>query len=317
MRGFPVSELLQRVGIDERETTERDGYVPHSSLLAFLEAAVETTGDHALGPHAAEAVRPGDFHVLEYAAGSCDNLGDSMRCATRYLRLMHAGMLVWLVIEDDMAYLHFAAADGVVMSPVGIEFIVASFLMFGRRYTGMNLRPVEVDFRHAGPTDSAEHERVFGGHVKFGASRNAMCFPAEALALPHAHADRTLREILVQHAEHLLSQVPHRPSFSQRVRELIAGELRGGNPGVEHIATKLNISARTLHRRLKYEGTTHKRLTDELRKNLAVGYLSERDISIGEISFLLGFSHPNAFHKAFKRWLGETPSQYRAKSRRR
>jgi len=314
--GIPVNALLDRIGIDERETNERDRYVPHSSLLAFLDAALEMTNDEALGPHAAEAVRPGDFHILEYAAGSCANLGESMQCATRYLRLMHAGMRVWLVVEHDWAVLHFGKSDGVTMADTAMEFLVASFLMFGRRYTGMNLRPMAIDFRHDGPADTSEHERIFGGTVRFNAGRTAMCFPAEALTLPHAQADGTLRAILVQHAEHLLSQVPDRPSFSQCVREMIAAELRGGNPGVEHVASKLNISARTLHRRLKDEGTTHKRLTDDLRKSLAVRYLCERDISIGEISFLLGFSHPNAFHKAFKRWTNETPTQFRSHSKR-
>lgn len=104
-----------------------------------------------------------------------------------------------------------------------------------------------------------------------------------------------------------------KPGFAQRVQEAVPELLPKGEAGADQVAKTLGTSARTLHRRLTEEGTTFRELSDELRHHLALGYLYEKDLSLSEIAFILGFSNPNAFHKAFKRWTGTTAGAYRAR----
>jgi AraC-like DNA-binding protein len=108
----------------------------------------------------------------------------------------------------------------------------------------------------------------------------------------------------------LLDRVPAMTSLSHRVRRLVAAGLSSGVDSQE-VARRLYMSRRTLHRQLTGEGTSFKALVDDLRRELATRYLSERRMAIAEIGFLLGFSEASAFHRAFKRWFGSTPAEHR------
>jgi AraC-like DNA-binding protein len=108
-----------------------------------------------------------------------------------------------------------------------------------------------------------------------------------------------------------MARILRHESLSDRVRQILMQEVPGGNPSLEWVASRLALSPRTLQRRLRDEGTTHVALLDDLRRDLAIGYLKEKRVPIGEIAFLLGFSEPSAFHRAFRRWTGSTPGEVR------
>lgn len=315
--GADVDRALRLRGVAPEQLADRDAYIAHDALAEMVDAAVALTGDRALGMHAVEHVEPGDFDVLEYAAASCATLGDSMRCAARYLALLHAGLDVQLVVDRDYASLQCAFAPGLAPVPVATEYLLAALVSFGRRFTGLNLRPLAVDFSHAAPADTAPFARTFRAPVRFGAGVDAIWFPARALDLSQARADSGLHSVLVRHADELLRSVPREQRFELRVREHITAELCGGNPSAEHVAERLGVSMRTLHRRLRAEGKTFRDIADDLRCSLAIRHLEHSVFSIGEISFLLGFAHATAFHKAFRRWTGQTPAHYRELAARR
>ena len=109
----------------------------------------------------------------------------------------------------------------------------------------------------------------------------------------------------------MLAELPRARPLTERVRSAILAELAGGNPSITVVAPRLHISPRTLERRLEREGTTFSTLLDDLRKRLALRYVASRDLELAEIAFLLGFSKTTAFHRAFKRWTGQTPLYYR------
>jgi AraC-like DNA-binding protein len=110
----------------------------------------------------------------------------------------------------------------------------------------------------------------------------------------------------------LLAKLPKAEATTDAVRRLLAEELPNGQPRLEQLAPRLHMSARTLHRRLEEEGTNFRRVLTEVRHELAVRHLVERQLAIGEIAFLLGFSEVSAFHRAFKHWTGHAPHAYRA-----
>jgi AraC-like DNA-binding protein len=116
-------------------------------------------------------------------------------------------------------------------------------------------------------------------------------------------------------AEERLAELPEAAATTQRVRVLASRELSGGEPTAEHVASLLHMSRRTLARRLEQEGTSFRSIMDDLRRGLAERYLALDDLGMSEIAVLLGFSDPAAFHRAFRRWCGQSPSEYRREHR--
>jgi AraC-like DNA-binding protein len=159
---------------------------------------------------------------------------------------------------------------------------------------------------HPAPADTSEYERTFpGAALRF----------ASVLGAPLRSADANLHDLMRRHAERMLQELPQALPITRRVKGLIAEELSGGHPGCAHIATRLQVSPRTLERRLELEGTTFTRLLEEVREGLALRYVGGQDLPLCEVAMLLGFSQTTAFHRAFRRWTGQTPLQYRRSSR--
>ena len=117
--------------------------------------------------------------------------------------------------------------------------------------------------------------------------------------------------MLDRHAEELLAKFPPQHSLVDQVRSIITTELRGGDPSLEHVADKLSLTPRTLQRKLQDLGISHNALLDQMRRQLAMRYLREREMAICEVAYLLGFSESSSFHRAFKRWTGVTPKEFR------
>jgi AraC-like DNA-binding protein len=199
---------------------------------------------------------------------------------------------------------------GIAHPPAGIEFLFATLVMDGSRSVGHPTRPLRVEFTHPAPPDASIYEQMFR-EVRFGCEANAMWLNSAALDMPHCAPDRSLLQILTNHADGLLRQLSRPQGFAERARGVISETLLSGHAGADQVARRLAVSLRTLHRRLAEEGTSHGELVDDVRREQAMLHLAGNRFSIGEISFLLGFAHPNGFHKAFKRWTRMTPVQYR------
>lgn len=283
--------------------------------MRLLGEAVALSGDPALGVRVVRCEEPGDFDVLEYAAASCATVGDAMRLAIRFMALMHDGIVLELDVAPPIAVLRVRAMYGLAIVPAAIEFLFASLVSYGSRFVGRPVRPLRVELAHSGPADTSPYEPCFR-EVRFDAGEHAMFMHAAALDLPLRAADESLLQILTSHADGLLRQLvpPQAQSLAERARAAIAEELSSGNPAAEQIARRLTVSVRTLHRRLAEDGTSHRELLDDVRRTQAMLHLAGARFSVGEISFLLGYAHPNAFHKAFKRWTGTTPAQYRVEA---
>jgi AraC-like DNA-binding protein len=318
----PFIELLRERGLGIESPAigpgsvsldDPDARIPHVAAMSLLSVAVRGTGDPALGLHAAEKIRPGDFDVLEFAARSSGTLGEALATVFRYLRLLHDTADFALEPEGDHHVIRFRLTGGLALPPAAAELVVATLVVVGRRIAGADLVPVEARFVHPAPPDTSEYSRVFRCPVRFDASDNALAIPTSHLTLPMPAADPTLKAFLDKTARQLLEKLPPpgENSWGERVEQVLVTNLRGGEPSLEGIARELGVSSRTLRRRLQEEGTQYRHLLDALRSSLARRYLAENRLSIADVSFLIGFSEPSAFHKAFKRWTGRSPAEFR------
>jgi AraC-like DNA-binding protein len=295
-----------------------DARVPHHVAVALLERAIRGSGDEALGLHAAEHVEPGDFDVLEYASLSSRTVGESIQTANRYLRLVHDAAEFSLDTDGSVAAWRYTFSAALSLPPAAAEYFMAIFAVLGRRYAGRDFPGgVTVHFAHPRPRDISEYKRIFQGTLRFDQPQNALVLVASALDLPMAKSDAPLKTMLERMARGMLLRLPETGNLTKHVRQLLAAELRGGDPGIGHLAKKLHTTPRTLRRRLKEVGTTHRDILEELRRELASEYLGQRSLAITEVAFLLGYSTTSAFHKAFKRWMGVSATEYRGEGRRR
>jgi AraC-like DNA-binding protein len=200
----------------------------------------------------------------------------------------------------------------VVLPRSAEDFLLSSFY---RSHANRLLRdPTKVEcwFIHAEPENTDEYRRTFNPSVvRFAAPYCGIVFDKQYLENPLESADSKLHSVLRKHAEQMLAELPKTHNLTEKVRTLIAAELPHGQPRIGQIARQLSMSSRTLERRLENDGTTFTALLDDLRRGLAEKYVVSRDLSLSEVAFLLGFSHSAAFHRAFKRWTGQTPLIYR------
>jgi AraC-like DNA-binding protein len=312
--GVPPPELLRAAGIDPSQLLAADAYVPRAQEIRLWDEAVRLTGDHDFGLHLAEwATRspPDHFDVLSFAARSSATLGELLRLMGRYIRLLHEGVYLSLVEEGDAARLVHGHTPERIGPRQPVEGMLALVVFQARLGVGEDFAPREVRFRHARPARVSEQERVFRAPVRYGCPRDELVLDRALLLRPQRHAEARLLALLDRQLGELLSGLPQGRPLLDAVKRRMADELPEREPVVAAVAAKLHMSARSLQRKLKGEGTSFAQLLADLRHDLARRYLADPRLSIGEVAFLLGFLDVTAFHRAFKRWTGSTPAEHR------
>ena len=314
--GYDPVPFLQAQGIDSEMLLDPDATVPMSACVGLLDEGVRATRDDNLGLRVAERAELGSFDVHFYAMVSSPTLGAAFERVCRYQRLIHETSHVRLEKSGDRAVLSHRLAGGMAAPRQTAELLLAAWVRAGRVATGTKWSPAEVRFAHRAPRDAREHERFFGAPLRFAAGENALVLPAALLDLPCRRTDPSLLSLLDRYAADRLGE-PRAATFADRARAALSEELQAGNVSAHDLAGRLKVSVRTLHRTLAAEGTSYRRLLDQLRLDTAERHLLDDRVSVAEVAFLVGFSELSAFHRAFKRWTGSTPSAFRAESRLR
>lgn len=314
-QGVPLREAFDAAGLDPmRLASAEEDAVPHHVRLRMWEAITRLSGDPDFGIHMAEWVcrNPEEhFDVLAYAVRSCSTLGEHYGRMVRYVRLIHEGTFLTLEYETHVARLVHGLRDGSVAARHPTECMLGLAVLQGRRAVGDELVPKEVRFAHSPPASIAELQRVFQAPVLFDCARNEVVFEATDLDKPQRHAEPRLQEVLERQLEGLMAQLPPDHSLVSRVKGHLVDHLLDGEPAVGTVAAKMRLSSRTLQRRLTDEGTSFAKLLADVRCEEARRHLQKSQTSINEVAFLLGFLEVSAFHRAFKRWTGQTPAEYR------
>jgi AraC-like DNA-binding protein len=309
---IPPEVLAEMRGMDF------ESWVPYGTVHELLRAGVELTGDPDLGIRAAEAFQWGDFGVVDYTVRSSGTLRDYIRVVNRYIHLLNTGADFRLEEERGRAIWRLGMALPVPLArPVprqAADYLAGLLVKGTREATARPVTAMEVRFVHPRPGRTDGYKRLFKSPIRFGAGENAVVFRSSDLAEPVKGADPRLHAVLHRHARDLLDRLPKEESFVDTVRRQVMQDLSGGNVSAANVAMKLHLSERTLRRRLQAEGTHHKKLVEELRREMAIRHLELPELAVAEIAFLLGFSQAAAFIRAFKRWTGKTPGEYRAQN---
>jgi AraC-like DNA-binding protein len=304
--------LLSAIGLDLSILEDTDARISHEAVHALWREIIRRSGDEAIGLRLVQLVEPESLDVVGYAAYSSPSLGEALTRFIRYSRLIHEGAKWTLETSGNVCRItHSVPGIHIPLHGAICQWVLATVIVNIRRMTGLDFVPLRVGFQHHQPEDISVYRELFRSPLEFGQSVNFVTFDAAWLNQPLLKSDPGLCALLDRYAEELLAKLPGRESLVDSVRQEISMGLRGGDPGLDAIAQKLGMSPRTLQRKLKEEGTSHQELLDEMRRELSIHYLQERQMAVYEVAFLLGFSETSAFHRAFKRWTGTTPGEFR------
>lgn len=301
---------LDKAALSAFTGLDPDTRVPIARAHELLELAVRWSGDTDLGLKAGELMSTGDCGVVDYAVSSAATVREAIEMAARYTRLINDVITLPLQLEGRRAILRLDCE--VLMPRPAADFMMAGFYSTHASAWLGGIPGLECWLVHPTPASISEYARAFAGAaLRFGAPCYAFSFAAELLDAPLASADPKLHSVVRKHAERLLAELPPAHSLTERVRHLMMGELARGRLTAEQAAQRLHMSRRTLCRKLESEGTSFTELLADLRQRLALQYVGAKELGLSEIAFLLGFSEAAAFHRAFKRWTGQTPLEYR------
>ncbi len=309
--GLDTGPILAAAHLDRVTLQDPDARIPIEQVEALWRKAYELSNDPDLALHAIEILPFGAYRVIDFLAVSAPTIGAALAKVADYFPLINGLVRLRYDVGDDIVTFVLEAPmhPDTITRPYAEYTLAAVFL---RSRIAMNQRYplMRIDFSHTQPADTSEHERIFECPVRFGADNCQLVIARDVWETPRA-GDPTLFSILDTHARMLLDQLPAQTGVVGRVREAIQAELRGGDPRLESIAKHLAMSPRTLQRRLRDEGALFNDLLDELRFRAAKSYLAQRDIAGTEVAYLLGFAEQSSFNHAFRRWTGQTPSEFR------
>ena len=311
--GLDTDALLASVGLERATLDDPDGRLEPGMVSALWARAYALSGDPVLSLHAAEACPMGAYKVIDYIAANAPTVGDAFLYGARYFPLINTA--IRMPIDDRGEPVTFDVEDET--GPMGVtrpyaEYCFAAFVLHIRHATGVPFPVESITFVHPEPSDTSEHERVYGCPVRFNAPHNRLCMSRAAWTTPARGPDPGVLRVLMEHADHLLTRLPQAPDLVERTRRAIADSLRGGDASLEAVARVMCLSTRSLQRHLGELGYSYNDLASQVREAHARLYLAQPDIAVSEVAYLLGFSDVSTFHRAFKRWTGETPARYRA-----
>jgi AraC-like DNA-binding protein len=307
LSGYPSydAESLERL-----RSFDPAGRIPMEVAREIALDQVRKTGDVDLGLKVGRTVSLGAAGMLDYAMHTAATVRDAMEVGSRYSRLFSDTIRLQVDVNGRRAVLRVEHRDPVPR--VIADFALTAWFVNHAAPALRKVPRVECWFSHERPARLAEYERTFAPYaLRFGAPCTGLELDREYLDRPLPAADPGLHAMLCEHAAAMRARLSEPRTFATRVGEIATTELDGGTPTAEAVAMRLRMSTRTLARRLEGEGTTFRAVLDRRRQELALRYVSARPFELGEVAARLGFSHVEAFHRAFKRWTGQTPLAYR------
>lgn len=315
-KGADRAHLLDAVGLTEAAIENQDARIPLETYRTLIIAAKRATNSPAFVLHHALDTELKEISVVGLIVHSSKSMADSLHQLNRYAKLM----VEVDVMESGERFSIEPAPEGVWIVdnrpnpnsfPELTEANYARFVSeFSREFPDHPFA-LAIEVTHSPPSYADEYEKVLRCPVTFNADRNAMLIGEHWLEQKFDDRIGYVFGIFTERADHLLKQLEADESLRARIEAQILPDLHKGEVTVETAASNLGMSRQTLYRRLKEEGVTFAQILDDLRCRMASDYLSARKVSVNETAYLVGFSEASSFVRAFRRWTGMTPAEYR------
>lgn len=315
-RGANAALLLRNAGLVRKVFADPDDRVLMSRYIALLRGAKLMLNAPALALEFCEDTHFDDTSIVGLICQSCGSMSEAFEQLNRYGRLV-----IEVDVPDKGERFRTVRRKGEVWLqdtrphpdafPELTESTFARFTCeFARQFAGEKLATM-AHVTHERPVHADAYARVLGVPTVFGADWNAIRLNQKALARPFDPPNRYVFGVLSDRANALLTRLAREKTFTAQVEGLLLPLLHKGDATIAEAARALGISRQTLHRKLKAEGVTFETVLDGLRHKMALNYLAGRKVSVSQVAYLVGFSEPSSFSRAFKRWTGRSPKSAR------
>lgn len=315
--GLDYGPFLEAANIHPDVLNDNNKRITGKAMERLLALLIPASNDPCFGLHSARFVEPASYSVLGYV---------SMNCAT--LRETLANTAIYEKIVGDMGVSSTEIADGFVLQrwdcrftdPLvrrhAIENVLGSWQVYVREFVHLDTSLTDsVCFEHSAPESPKfldDYQEVLGCDVLFDQAASGSRFREEYLDLDLPQADKKLLRALLDHATQVLTEIDRDQPIAFRVKNLLRLMLKESEPSSTQVAKVLNMSSRTLQRKLGAEGTQYHTVLNEVRLELALYYLENTTLSQDQIAHELGYGEARSFYRSFKQWTGRTAGSYRA-----
>ena len=312
-RGADATELCARAGISPEQLEDQDNRIGMANYIALFRAAKELTGDQAIALHYGEEVDLSELSITGLIMNGAETMGDAFVQMNRFGKLAieyDAPGDRFRMAVDERGVWVVDQRENPNAFPELTEVTFARQTCSPRRFLPTQ-HVLEVNVTHPAPEYRGEYDRIFRCPVVFEAAWNAIRTDPALVNHRVQLQPKYVFGVLSERAEALLKELEQSKSARGKVELQLMPVLHTGESSMEAVATKMGLSRQTLFRRLKAEGVTFEKVLDDLRHRLALHYLSGKKASVNETGYLVGFSDPAAFSRAFKRWTGKSPREMR------
>lgn len=314
--GLTLAHLRELTEISDPVLVDANGRVAYVHFQRFCDAAALALNAPSLGLALGQSVRPG--HLGSHGIGlmSCATALELAQQSVRYSALtIDAGHNEVTVRGNEFVRVWCSnLPGGASMGRLQDELQHAVAVTLVRWLTNREeLNPNWVSFQHARPADTQPYDALFRCPIRFGAAETAIAMDMRYMTLPLPQANPQVRRIMEDLCAQLLKQLGDavEPAWLSTVRRATLEAFRHGMPDIEAVAHAASMAPTDLKDQLATRGLSFRSLVDDLRRALAMGYMRDPTLGLVDIAYLLGFSEQSAFQRAFKRWTGQTPGEYR------
>jgi AraC-like DNA-binding protein len=308
--GFDVRPAMREVHLPAAAFHPGTTHLDCHQAVALTRALWRLADDELLhqGPR---PVPRGTFRMIALGLIHAPDLRTALERLVDFLSLTTGYPGIRMIVDGRTCRIEIGVGPGVVLAPFAAEILLVFAHRFAAWLSGQRLALSGLDLPFPEPAYSAEYEQVFGRRPSFGAPAASICFDAALLDAPLVREESDLLDYFRRWPEDLIFHRDYGTAFADRVRKVLEHGDAGHRRSADEVAARLSVSTQHMRRLLRREGTSFAGIREEVLRDLAIAGLQAGRHSIEELSHRLGFSEPSAFRRAFARWVGTPPGEYR------
>ncbi len=304
------SDIHSVLGFSRNDLTNVEKRVPASLQKKLWDLARENAQYPNIGLIVGTNINENATGMLSQILIHSSDLREALHLFIKNIDLMSQCERVSIINKSWGCRIIFESTHADFFGIYEVERSLSSAITWSCYLANTKITPIKVGFPHSKVDYSDEYQAVFGNNTCFNQQHAFIDIDNSSLDLPIITANAFIKNAIVKYVNSFIGDLKKIEKTSCKVKLIIESDLKNGDFSSDDIAQKLNMSRQTLHRKLKKEGVNFRQLSEDVRKNKAIEYLSSDKYHLEEISFMLGFKEVSGFYRAFKSWFNMTPKVY-------